>query len=330
MKYRIIMGFLASLLAVVVPLMLLGMGEKPAALTENTPEPTAEASAAPEGRTVQAIVIHENRKTLTDEEITVRVTAEGSLQELSLHDYLIGVLMGEMPASFDLEALKAQAVAARTYTLKQVAAGVELSDDPGVCQAFLPLSGAEDKWGDSWEVYLNKLIRAVEETDGQVLTWGGELITATYFSCSGGQTESAQAVWGGDVPYLVSVQSPGEEEASGYASEVTVELSEFLAVLGVAEPGVSQVTYTDGGGVDTITIGGETFSGVDMRSLFGLRSTMFSMEVGATQVTFSVRGFGHRVGLSQYGAQAMAEQGYDYTEILSWYYTGVTLESGKA
>ena len=144
--------------------------------------------------------------------------------------------------------------------------------------------------------------------------------------CGMGAKTAAQAVWGGSVPYLVSVDSPGEEDASGFSSTVTVDREEFMDTLGVSSTGVSAVTYTDGEGVDTMTIGGETFTGVELRQMFSLRSTRFTMEVAADTVTFSVQGFGHRVGMSQNGARVMAEQGSTYEEILRWYYTGVTLE----
>ena len=201
-----------------------------------------------------------------------------------------------------------------------------LSDDPAVCQAYIPVSQAAEKFGGDTEEYLEKLRQAVEETDGQVLCYEGELIAATYFSCSGGKTESAQAVWGGEIPYLISVDSPGEEDASSFSSTVTLTPEEVRQRLEVDELGVSLVSYTDGDGVDTMVIGGKTFSGTELRSLLGLRSTNFTMEVTAEAVTFSVTGYGHRVGMSQNGARVMAEEGKRYDEILRWYYTGVEIQ----
>lgn len=328
MKNRIITGYAAAVLAVLVPLLLGGMGQdtNPAKLpaAEESVQAAASAQDAAERR-VQAIVVHESETPSQDKSVTVQVTVEGVLQEMSLQDYLVGVLMGEMPASFAPEALKAQAVAARTYTLRRLEEGGTLSDDPETCQSFLPVEVAAEKWGEGWEANLAKLRQAVEETDGLVLTYDGALISATYFSCSGGKTESAQAVWGGAVPYLVSVDSPGEED--GNESTVTVTMEEFLTTLGIMKATVSAVTYTEGGGVETVTIGGETFAGTELRSLFGLRSTLFSMEITEDAVTFSVQGYGHRVGMSQYGAQAMAQEGKSFDEILKWYYTGVEVEA---
>lgn len=292
-------------------------------------EPSAETL---QERKVTAIIVHQDSQSAVeagsrtgDAEVEVTVEVDGEPETMALNDYLTGVLMGEMPASYPLEALKAQAVAARTYTIRRMEQGGTLSDDPTVCQAYIPVSRAEEKFGDQTEEYLAKLQQAVTETDGQVLTYDGELIAATYFSCSGGKTESAQAVWGGEVPYLVSVDSPGEEDSSSFSSTESVDMAEFLEVLGITSAGISEITYTDGGGVDTIVIGGKTFTGLELRELFGLRSTRFTMEITADTVSFSVQGYGHRVGMSQNGARVMAEAGNDYTEILKRYYTGVEI-----
>lgn len=344
MRDKLLTGLLAAVAAVVLPLLMCGMMPKDAVETESAapspgvespgPSPVQEVSPSPSQRTVSAIIVHQNAEPSAqmeapqgDAAVEVTVEVSGQPTAMTLEDYLVGVLMGEMPASYPLEALKAQAVAARTYTLRRMDQGGVLSDDPAVCQAYIPISQAQEKWGADWETYLQKLRQAVEETSGQVLTYGGELIAATYFACSGGRTESAQAVWGGAVPYLVSVDSPGEEDASSFSSTVTLDKTELMETLGVESVGVSAVTYTEGGGVDTMTIGGKTFTGVELRELLGLKSTRFTMEVAADTVTFSVQGFGHRVGMSQNGARVMAEAGSSYEDILRWYYTGVELET---
>ena len=342
MKSTIVSGFLAAAAAVSLPLLICGMGSRtpdsvsvstpaPSIAVQESPQPTSPTSAP---RTVQEIIVHHSAESsaepqeaqdIGDYTQTVSVTVDGTPKDMTLHDYLTGVLMGEMPASYELEALKAQAVAARTYTLHRLAGGGTLSDDPSVCQAFIPMDRAQDKLGTDWETLLGKLHQAVDETDGQVLTYNGQLISATYFSGSGGKTESAQAVWGSDIPYLVSVESPGEETTSDYESTVTVPLSEFLNTLEITVPTVSSVSYTTGDGVDTIVIGGKTFTGLQLRSAFQLRSTRFQMTITEDAVTFDVLGNGHRVGMSQCGAEAMAESGSAYQDILLWYYTGVTL-----
>lgn len=311
MKAGILLSLAATFLAVL-------MGTGFACGQEAEPEPTVLASPVPSERTVEAILIHQAAETTYDREFAVTVSVDSTAQSMTLEEYLIGVVLGEMPVSFDLEALKAQTVAARTYTLQQLAAGKSLSDDPSVCQAFLPADtvSAEN---------LQKVQQAVRETAGEVLTYKGSLITATYFSCSGGQTEDASAVWGNSVPYLKSVESPGEEFAAVFESTASVPMAEFLTALGIASPSISSITYTPGGGVETITIGGSSFYGTELRDLFSLRSTLFTLNITANTAEFSVRGNGHRVGMSQYGAQAMAQQGYDYSEILKWYYTGVEI-----
>lgn len=342
MKSNLLTGLLAAVAAILLPLVILGMA--PPALPSDTPLESTSAPEAPEAspaispaqRTIQEFVVHRSRPTeeadtpvdsiFHDSDLTVSVLTDGAETQMSLHDYLTGVLMGEVPASYEPEALKAQAVAARTYTLHRLSHGGTLSDDPAVCQAFLPLSSAPEKLGGDWEALLDKLHDAVSETDGLVLTYEGQLISATYFSGSGGRTESAQAVWGNAIPYLVSVESPGEEDTTDYESTVTVPLSEFLTRLDISSPAVSSVSYTTGGGVDTIVIGGASFTGLELRKALGLRSTRFDLAVTEDTVVFDVLGNGHRVGMSQSGAEAMALAGKTYAEILSWYYTGVTLE----
>lgn len=313
-------GLWAAAAVMLLPLLLCGMGMPPARALK---EGETVGVQSQDQRYITEFVIHQEET--EDGEELVTVTVSGEEREMTMEDYLTGVLMGEMPASFQAEALKAQAVAARTYTMKRLASGGTLSDDPSVCQAFISPEKAQEKLGSQWEQLLRKLRQAVTDTEGQVLTYDGELISATYFSCSGGRTESAQAVWGGDVPYLVSVESPGEEECADYETTKTMTLEAVMDALGVDSLGVSDVTYTDGGGVDTMVIGGETFSGTELRSLLGLKSTCFTMELTETEAIFTVRGYGHRVGLSQEGAEAMALEGKDYREILRWYYPGTEL-----
>ena len=337
MKEQIISGWLAIASVLLSALVLIAGGGRdgePSALMEQYVQagaPALEIRRQPEKelrevRTVQAIVVHQAPEPESyDEGVMLTVRIDGAEREMRLSDYLCGVLMGEMPAEFPLEALKAQAVAARTYTLRRMETGGVLSDDPAECQAYCDPATAEQKYGEDAAVYITKMRRAVAETDGQVMTYDGTLITATYFSCSGGRTESAQAVWGSSVPYLLSVDSPGEESAGSYESVVTVDKQEMMDALEISDLSVQSVTYTDGGGVDAMVIGGKAFSGVELRRVFGLRSTCFTLEIGEDTATFSVKGYGHRVGLSQYGAKAMAEAGSDYLAILTWYYSGAQL-----
>jgi len=178
------------------------------------------------------------------------------------------------------------------------------------------------------EEALEEARRAVYETSGYVLTYEGELIEATYFSCSGGSTEDAAAVWGTDFSYLRAVDSPGEEGAAHYEDRVSYPKEVLEVKLGVELTGnwLGEITYTAGGGVDTIVIGGKTFTGKELRALLGLRSTVFTLEERGEEILITTRGFGHRVGLSQYGADAMAVSGKTWQEILAYYYQGTTLE----
>lgn len=253
---------------------------------------------------------------------------------MPLEEYLEGVLFGEMPASFHPEALKAQAVVARTYTCRKLEEpkhnSADVCTDPSCCQAYMEPGDFLNSGGT--EESIQKVNDAVMSTAGEVILYQGELIEATYFSCSGGKTEDAAAVWGSDVPYLQSVSSPGEEKASHYTDTVRFSATEFCDRLGVAlsgNPGawIENITYTEGGGVDTIVLQGNTFSGTELRQKLGLRSTAFVITAAGDTVTVTTKGFGHSVGMSQYGAEAMAVQGSTYEEILKHYYTGTSLSN---
>lgn len=248
---------------------------------------------------------------------------------MGLEDYLTGVVLAEMPASFETEALKAQAVVARTYALKASQSGKHgggVCGDYACCQAYI---AAADYSGGAEN--LEKVRTAVEATEGLVLTYEGALIEATYFSCSGGSTEDAVAVWGTDFPYLRAVDSPGEEGAAHHTDTVSFTKDQLEKKLGLTLSGnqeswIGAAAHTAGGGIQTITIGGKTFTGTEIRSLLGLRSTAFTIEPAGEGVTITTRGFGHRVGMSQYGADAMAASGSSFVEILAYYYRGTTLE----
>lgn len=253
---------------------------------------------------------------------------DGTVKNMELNAYLTGVVLREMPAEFEFEALKAQAVVARTYSLKRresggkhIEAAVCMNSD--CCQGYYSDRAYLEDGGKQEHVDMVK--KAVDSTDGLVLVYEGELIDATYFSCSGGKTEDAKAVWGADIPYLRSTESPGEEHAVHYIDTTTFQTKTFLGKLGIDSETItiSNISYTPGGGVETITVCGETFEGTRIRKLLGLRSTAFVISVVADTVTVTTKGFGHRVGMSQYGADAMAVAGADFTEILIHYYQGV-------
>ena len=260
--------------------------------------------------------------------------ADGAMQQMELETYITCVVLGEMPASFEKEALKAQAVASRTYTLwcgqiMQKHAGGAVCTDFHCCQAYKTEEEFLNEGGSPED--LKKIRAAAEETAGQVVTYGGALIEATYFSCSGGRTENALAVWGTDVPYLQSVESPGEEGAEPYTHTVRFTSSEFQSRLGRWLAGspvnwFGVTTYTEGGGVATTYIAGRSYSGVQLRQLLGLNSTAIYFFPDAEGVTVTTAGKGHRVGMSQYGADAMAATGTGYAQILAYYYPGTRID----
>ena len=271
--------------------------------------------------------------------LPVLVRQEGDRVDVwDMDTYLEGVVLAEMPASFEAEALKAQAVAARTYARKAYITGGKhkngaLCNNPGCCQAYISREDYLARGGTRENV--EKVCQAVRATSGQVLTYGGELIEATYFSCSGGMTEDAAAVWGTDYPYLKSVESPGEEKAEYYEETVVFTPEQFQQALGVeltgkTEDWIAVTSYTKGGGVDKMVIAGHTYTGTQLRQLLGLRSTAFRAEATDGGISVTTKGYGHRVGMSQYGAEAMAVAGSSYDQILRHYYPGTELMTLEA
>lgn len=259
---------------------------------------------------------------------------DGVVEQMDMDAYLTGVVLAEMPAFFESEALKAQAVAARTYARKASVTGGKHGDgsvctDYTCCQAYQSPEEYLEKGGTRDDI--QKVRSAVLDTTGYVLTYNGELIEAVYFSCSGGKTEDAVAVWGTDYPYLRSTDSPGEENAAFYSETKVFTPKEFEDALGIVlstEPAqwLGKVTRTAGDGVDTMEIGGVKYSGVELRAALGLRSTAFTITVQDNEIRIVTYGYGHRVGMSQYGADAMAAAGSDFRQILSHYYPGTVLE----
>jgi stage II sporulation protein D len=261
------------------------------------------------------------------------VLTEDGLEQMPLSDYLTWVVLGEMPSDFDIEALKAQAVVARTYTLRSYESGTKhpggaVCTESACCQGFCTKEEYLSKGGT--EEGYEKIRSAVTDTADLVLTYGGSLIEATYFSSSGGKTEDALAVWGTDVPYLRATDSPEDGFADKTLASVTFTAKQFTDALGISLTGspatwLGDVTYTAGGGVNTMVIGGTTYQGTTLRQKLGLRSTAFAMTAVGDHITVTTRGYGHRVGMSQYGAEAMAVQGKSYEEILAHYYQGTVL-----
>ncbi len=270
------------------------------------------------------------------EENTIFLLAgDGSIRELAMEDYLLGVLAGEMPASFPEEALKAQAVASRSYALRCAQRGKHgantLCAASGCCQCSLSQEACREKWGADYALYAQKLRDCIQATEGEVLFYGDEPAESCFHASSSGCTESSEALWGSAVPYLVSVSTPESQDSvprlTTAAAFTPEELAAALAVLpqGDASLWLGETRRDEAGRVESMEIGGRVFSGVELRSLLGLRSTDFEAEFQEGSFHFTVSGSGHGVGMSQYGARIMAEGGMSYREILAHYYPGTVL-----
>ena len=267
----------------------------------------------------------------------------GEVQELNMDEYLYGVVSAEMPANYEIEALKAQAIVARTYTAYKISKGskhgdADICDDSKCCQAWISKESRFEKWNEAdRENNWDKITTAVNETAGKIITYNGEPINAFFHSSSGGITETAANVWGGgDYPYLQNVETTGEDVYTQYASTVTLTKEEVLQKIQDTHPEVVidwntenpiQITeYTESGRVKTVQFGNVSMAGVEARTIFGLKSAKFSIEV-SENVTFNVTGYGHGVGLSQTGADAMAKTGFTAEQIINHYYTDVKIEN---
>lgn len=272
-----------------------------------------------------------------------RILDESTQQVLTVSDtdFLYGAIVTEMGPASEPEALKAQAVAAYTYysrLRKQAQEKNTASDftaDPQNWKVYVTKEQMQQRWGDQFQGYYDKLTTVVNDVAGKVLENDGELIDATYFAISSGKTESSEDVWGGKLDYLVPVASPGDMLANGYQTTVTLSAEEFktavLKVLPKADLSgdpyswVGNAQRTNSGTVETIAIGGQEMKGDAARSAFGLRSANFTVSYLDGVFSFLVKGYGHGVGMSQTGAQFMAEHGATYEEILAWYYPNTTL-----
>lgn len=259
-------------------------------------------------------------------EITI-YRSNGSIINLNMTDYLIGVVSSEMPASFNLEALKAQSVLARTYALKAKQTGKKLTDTVST-QSYIDIDQMKNKWENSFNTYYNKIKNAVENTNGEYLSYNGNYIEALYHSTNNGKTESSLDVFGNYYPYLISVSSEYDKNASSYLRTINMPLDTISNKLGLNlnnDSVISILSYTDGGNIKEININGNNFSGKKVRELLGLRSADFDISISDNNANITTRGYGHGVGMSQYGANGMANAGYSYKDILSHYYPGTTL-----
>lgn len=282
--------------------------------------------------------------------INLYVTSTKQLVSMPLEEYIKGVVAAEMPASFHIEALKAQAVAARTYVVKRARAfggkgcnshpGADVCDSPGHCQAWLPSGELQQRWGMiEYPQHWAKISQAVESTAGKILTHQGVAIDPVYHSTCGGETEDAGQVWQVSLPYLQPKTCGYCTHSPRFTSQQAFSLSAFLTVvreldgaiavtaqqLSGAAPPISIAARTATGRVQSMLVGGRNLLGTRVRYALGLNSTRFTYTIANNQIIFDVKGFGHGVGMCQYGADGMANSGKRYDEILRFYYTGVMI-----
>lgn len=270
-------------------------------------------------------------------------SATGQVEELDIDEYLYGVVSSEMPASYELEALKAQAVVARTYTIYQIIhnsdkhENADICDDFNCCQAWISKEERLARWAqEEAESNWKKIVEAVNSTKGKIVTYDRQPINAFFHANSGGITESSLNIWGGiDYPYLKSVETAGEEGYSQYASQVVLNQQDLLSkiqtkyedcTINFAEENCIQILeYTTSGRVKTIKIGNKEIAGTEARTLLGLKSTNFTFSIDGENITFTVTGYGHGVGMSQTGADALAKSGTNYEAIIKHFYTNVEI-----
>ena len=269
-------------------------------------------------------------------------TDSGEVLEVPVTEYLIGAVAAEMPVSFEPEALEAQVVAAHTYAERQClitrergGSDADFSDDPAKYQAYLTDAELRERWGSQYEENYKKIAAAVEAAAGELLYYEEEPIIAAFHAISGGKTETAANVWGSDVAYLQSVESDADREAPDYEETVTFSAEEVMTRLTAAHAGLTvsgdaagwfgTPTVSEAGTVLQIPAGDGIFTGQELRSIFSLRSADFTVNFADGEFCFTTHGYGHAVGMSQYGANAMAKNGADHREILAHYYPGAKL-----
>lgn len=271
-------------------------------------------------------------------------TDTGKVEKVNFDEYVCHVVSAEMPVSFEKEALKAQAVVARTYTLYKIKSkkhkNADICDDFGCCQAWISKKDRYKYWKKDQDKKWNKIKEAVYETKGKIITYKGKVINAFFHSNSGGATERPLYVWGGEgYPYLQSVETVGEDNYDEYSSEVTISKTNFVKKMKSKykkfninwkdKNCIKINSYTEGERVKSIKIGNKTLTGVEVRQIFSLKSARFSVQIGKDNIKFKVIGYGHGVGMSQTGSNTLAKSGKNYIDIIKHYYKGVKVENAN-
>lgn len=275
-----------------------------------------------------------NEDLLQEQEITIKLKDNDKIIDINLEDYVIGVVACEMPASYDMEALKAQAVAARTFVLRKL----EISKKKYTItngtsdQCYHDKSVMKNKWGKNYNKYYEKIKEAVLSTKNEYMLYKDEIIVAFYFSTSNGYTEYSENVFVSSKPYLKSVSSVWDKENKDYEKTIKLSEKEFLSKLNQSTNTISNIKIISrykSNRVNKIKINNETYTGVEFRTNLNLRSTDFDIEERDGYIYITTRGYGHGVGMSQYGAYKMATMGYKYDEILKYYYKNINIKKYK-
>lgn len=276
--------------------------------------------------------------TLPAVEVAVYRVGKEQIDTLPFEEYLVGVVAAEMPADFNIEALKAQAVTARTYTVYLlmndnkigVPEGADLTDTENH-QVYKSEDELKELWGAKYQSNIEKIKQAVAATQGQILTYEGDPIYAAFFSTSNGYTENAEDYWSKEEPYLKSVQSPWDVDTPQFKGQKIISVNEFQSKLGVKLSNNNSIgtiiEKTEGNRVGKVNINGKILTGKNIREKLELKSTDFTWERKGNNIVINTRGYGHGVGMSQYGANGMASEGKSYEEIVQHYYKGTEISS---
>lgn len=275
----------------------------------------------------------ETNHSFFDKEDTIKIkTKEEKIEELKIEDYLIGVLAAEMPASFEEEALKAQAVASRSYAMYKILHNE--SEDYDILtdvtnQSYITKEEMQEKWKNNYSFYLNKITDAVQDTEKEVMYYNNEIIEAFYFAMSNGSTEDAKTVFQTDLPYIKATSSSWDNESlNNFEVTTTFTKEKFCELLKLEECKIikiDNINYSASHRINNLLINNKEFQGTEVRSLLNLRSTDFEIDVDNNEIYITTKGYGHGVGMSQYGANGMAKDGYNYKEILNHYYNDITI-----
>lgn len=323
MKSNLIMTLILFLMMIFIPLITLADSEESKNSHSSEQKLTTEESIDSQMETTSA----------EKETVTLTVSSTGKIAKMSVEDYVYGAVCAEMPASFHKEALKAQAVASYTYMkwLKENADNPsDISDNPNTHQAFITDDELKKKWGNSYQIYSQKVREAVESVLYEYLTYNDETAMTVFHGLSPGKTVCASEIWNNDVPYLKSVTAPGDKLSPDFTSEVKLNAAEFIKPFSTAKSEdfdtvFKGIKYNEDNFVGAVSHGKQKLSATDLRSAYGLKSPFFTAKKTKEGVTLTVYGKGHGVGMSQYSADYMARQGSSYEEILAHFYSGTKL-----